>query len=103
LFLLPEPRLAEISDGPARCLRSCESVSGDLAGERIVLIGGQAEHRPFRQAIARRLGLPGQVGYPTQGIRRRGRAGRSLGLDVPGAHPPRAAPIGLSLGATVAG
>ena len=91
--------LDAMSDELQKCLRYYESVFRSQSIERAVFLGGQAYDTRLCQEIARRVGIPAQVGDPLVRVRRGAGAGQAVGLDGDQPRPDWAVAIGLSLGA----
>ena len=92
---LEEP-LEILTDDISACLRYHRSTFPDQPVESLVFLGGESRHTALCQHVARALGLPAQIADPMSRIRRTG-SEPVVGVDLTGAQPGWALPIGLCL------
>jgi len=92
---LSEP-LEIMGDEISMCLRYHDALFPGKRVERVVFVGGQANHKPLCAHLARRLKLEGQALDPLACLGRSGRA-PSSGVDLRSAQPGWATIVGGAL------
>ena len=80
------------------CRRYHEATFPNRPIDRIVFIGGEAMQRTLCQQIAKRLGIPAQLGDPMVRLGRGSRVPVESGLDTSKPQPAWAVAVGLSIG-----
>ncbi len=88
-----------ITDEIRLCLRYHTSQFPQRKVERVVFLGGEAQHRGLCQHIARALRLPAQTADPMARVARTG-SEPTLGVDLHGPQPGWAVALGLCLAPT---
>ncbi|MBN1846393.1 MAG: pilus assembly protein PilM [Sedimentisphaerales bacterium] len=79
------------------CVRYHDLMFDTQCVEKVIFVGGQAKNTDLCQTIARRLGLPAQLGDPISRIKAESRFGKHSDLETTGRHCEWAVAFGLSL------
>ena len=80
------------------CRRDHESAFSQLPVERLIFVGGEARQRGLCKRIAKRLGLPSQIGDSLRRMACHSKTGIEIAIDRRHPQPAWAAAIGLSMG-----
>ena len=91
--------VARLIEELSLCRRYYEATFANAPVQRVVFVGGEANHRGMCQQIARELGLAAQIGDPMIRMAKFTEVGVESGIDRRKPQPAWAVAIGLSMGA----